>query len=190
MVCASATPFTCKSFPLLPFARALTFLSPLPETTEFHSFPYIPFMFPREAVYVVLSLTLPWGGRAAQWGRMEESKWTQVTWRFGSCCTVWQNHREILSSPVVVSICSALGIWGQSSFERALSSYDADVRICRYHLFVSQTTWTSCSFRKFWCTSNINICFKISAGIAVSHSQIAYASIKEMAIYFMQTSGL
>jgi hypothetical protein len=29
-----------------------------------------------------------------------------------------------------VSICSALGIWGQSSFERALSSYDADVRIC------------------------------------------------------------
>jgi len=31
---------------------------------------------------------------------------------------------------------------------------------------------------------------RISAGIAASHSQIAYASIKEMAIYFMQPSGL
>lgn len=89
-----------------------------------------------------------------------------------------------------VPIRSAVGISRQSPFGRVLSPCDTDIEfentsylflILPEHLallesFDAQAISTSVS--------------RISAGIAASHSQIAYASIKEMAIYFMQPSGL
>lgn len=73
---------------------------------------------------------------------------------------VYNRNRKIPTSLIFVPMCSTLGISMQSPFGRALSPCDTDIRVWRYQLFVSHPTWTSCSFRKFWCTSNINICFK------------------------------
>lgn len=71
-----------------------------------------------------------------------------------------------------------------------MSPCGTDIRIRRYQLFVlilPEHLAVSESSDAQPISTSVS---RISAGIAASHSQIAYASIKEMAIYFMQPSGL
>lgn len=87
-------------------------------------------------------------------------------------------------------MCSAVGISRQSPFGKALSPHDTDLRIGRHQLcafMLPEHLAVSESFDAQAISTSVS---RISAGIAASHSQIAYASIKEMAIYFMQPSGL
>lgn len=140
-----------------PSVRVLTILTeattPL-EMREFHFLSYTPFILSQRNSWccILSEMTLGRQNRRIKMNTGNVEIW-EMLW---SVIEV----QKFPSAWVFVPMCSAVGISRQSLFGRTLSPSDTNIRIWRYQLFVSHTTWTSCSFRKFWRTSNINICFK------------------------------
>lgn len=105
-------------------------------------------------------MTWPQGGRATQEGRTGGSKWTGVTWRFGRCS---QSVTELQKTSIFPSFCSCVFC---CRYLKAVSLWESTVspwhwlKDWKAPVMCFHATWTSCCFRKFWCTSNINICFK------------------------------
>lgn len=127
---------------------------------ESHSPSYGPFINPQRNSWCSVPSDMI-SGRQSYIGRQSGGiEMNTRNMEIGEMFPVYNRNRKAPSSLVFVPLRSTVGISRRFPLGRALSPCDTDIRIWRYQLFVSHPTWTSCSFGKFWCTSNINICFK------------------------------